>query len=103
MSKAKKIFLNILLTVLTLLVLANSLVLYILWTSIPHVTEVNPLDDVYYEIDDVKYIRGDISKLDPQKIEQGQIKSHSGSEIAKASEEAVAKRDERNKANSSAN
>lgn len=99
MSKAKKILLTVLLTVLTLLVLANSLFLYILYASIPRGVEINPLEDYFYDIDDIAYIRADVGRLDAQKVEDGQIKSYFDHEIAQAINEAIDRRDAKNKAN----
>lgn len=103
MSKVKKILLGVFLAVLTLAVMANSVLWYIYFNTFPRGIEINVMEDEYFRIDDVLYIRYDMAKPDPQKIESGQLKTYNAKDIAKEIQEAIEKRDAKNEANSSAN
>ncbi len=103
MGKVKKILLGVLLAVLTLAVAGNSILWYIYFTTFPRGIEINIMEDKYYMIDDVLYIRADMAELDPQKVENGQVEIYDALDIAKDINEAIERRDAKSEANSAAN
>lgn len=103
MSKVKKILLGVLLAVLTVMVVGNSILWYIYFNTFPRGIEINVMEDKYYKIDDVLYIRYDMAEPDPQKVENRQLKVYEAEDIAKEIQEAIEKRDAKNEASSSAN
>lgn len=48
MSKGKKIFLTVLFAVLTLAVIVDTFLLYIMWTSTPRGIELHNYENLYY-------------------------------------------------------
>lgn len=102
MSKKQKILTAALLSVLSVLVILNSIALVILWKHIDEQPElIFQGSDTLYKIDDVMYIQSDVVRLDPAKMESGEIKTYKRSEITALENEAIEKRDA-NKADSAA-
>lgn len=97
MSKIKKILLGILLAVLTLTVIANSILLIIMLQNLPRETILNsPYENSFLKIDDVQYICYDLVYPNTEKVENGTLKVYSETEITDALDKAIEKRDQNN-------
>lgn len=104
MTKLKKTALIVLLSILTILVILNSIVLAFMWKRVDNQTEPIFINsDKLVKIDDVGYIRYDVVRPDPAKVESGEFRTYDREEITALIDDAIAKRDEKNKANSTAN
>lgn len=104
MSKFKKVFLIVLLSVLTIAVAVDT---YIKCVTLPYLSEMHAKPDpsfnkTYYKMDDVEYIRNDVARPNAQKIENGEVDFYNLDDINDALDEAAKRRDERNAAESSA-
>lgn len=94
MSKVKKILLGVLLSVLTLTVIVDTLLLVIIWQSSPRETVIYPYENSFLKIDDVAYIRSDLVYPDVEKVENDEVERINRSDIESALNEAIEKRDQ---------
>lgn len=104
MSKLKKVFLIVLLSVLTIVVAVDTFIIYM---AIPYIRELLDRPDpsiykTYYKIDDVEYIRNDVARPNVQKVENGEVEFYNIDDINDALDEAAKKREENKAANNSA-
>lgn len=101
----KKKLTKIWLVILAVLCVINSVALGVLWYFFAN----QPAEDAnmecltYYEIGDVAYIRTDVAKIDPQKVEQGDVNVYNITDIQAKLDEARAKRDANRETSGAAN
>lgn len=110
MNKVKRIVLVIVFSLLSVIVLIDTILVITLCQTINNMMDYPETyfpamekSSIYVKIDDVGYIRYDEVGLDPAKIESGDIKVYTSEEIFNITNEALAKRDGLNNDTGSSN